>query len=335
LGMDGFSGFTEGDYLRTAEGLFFAVKGGVHPDDMVVAYLRYIPDPSGDRLHGGVRYRRVSDIEETTRYLEVNHPRYLNHVDRLNAILQTVPHSQISAVYKPRERLREILEGPATRLEKTLARFVETLSSMSGVSTGSFGVSGSLLIGLVNEGSDVDINVYGSDEGRSVYEALGKLRRSVGWVSPYDDETVKGVLFSRWGDLGLLKELAEVEKRKVLHGLVLGTDYFVRLLRDEASLPSKPMGSVTLKARVSDSSGSIYTPCTYMIDEVEVLSEPVPGEVSELMSYRGKFTEQARSGDRVKVRGALEEVQGPDGTRFRVVLGGREDYMLPMFLDNF
>ena len=124
--MDGFSGFTEGDYLRTVEGLFFAVKGGVHPDDMVVAYLRYIPDPSGDRLHGGVRYRRVSDVEETTRYLEVNHPGYLNHVYRLNAILQTVPHSQISAVYKPRERLREILEGPVTRLEKTLARFVET-----------------------------------------------------------------------------------------------------------------------------------------------------------------------------------------------------------------
>ena len=335
MGMDGFSGFTEGDYLRTVEGLFFAVKGGVHPDDMVVAYLRYIPDPSGDRLHGGVRYRRVSDVEETTRYLEVNHPGYLNHVYRLNAILQTVPHSQISAVYKPRERLREILEGPVTRLEKTLARFVETLSSMSGVSTGCFGVSGSLLIGLVNEGSDVDINVYGSDEGRSVYEALETLRRSVGWVSPYDDETVKGVLFSRWGDLGRLKELAEVEKRKVLHGLVLGTDYFVRLLRDEASLPSKPMGSVTLKARVADSSGSIYTPCTYMIDEVEVLSEPVPGEVTELMSYRGKFTEQARSGDRVKVRGTLEKVQDPDGTRFRVILGGREDYMLPLLLDNF
>ncbi|MFH2112748.1 MAG: hypothetical protein ABIJ47_15985 [Candidatus Bathyarchaeota archaeon] len=333
--MDRLSGFTEGDYLRTVEGLFFAVKGGVHPDNMVIAYLRYIPDPRGGRSKGGVHYRRVSDIGETTRYLEEHYPMYLNHIRRLNMTLQSVPVHRVAGVYKPRERLGEILENPATLLEKILVRFAEAIADESRVPLSGFGVSGSLLIGLDIEGSDVDLNVYGLDEGRKVYEALKKLRRTGGWVSPYDDETVKNVLFSRWGDLGRLKELAEVEKRKVLHGRVMGTDYFVRLLRDEESYLSKPMDVVTLKARVADSSGSIYTPCTYRVDEVETLSDPIQGEITELVSYRGKFTEQAEAGDWVRVRGTLEEVQGPDGAHFRVILGGEGDYLLPLFLDNF
>jgi len=249
--------------------------------------------------------------------------------------LQSVPVHRIAGVYKPRERLKEILENPATRLEKILVRFVEAIADESGVPLSGFGVSGSLLIGLDTEGSDVDLNVYGLGEGRSVYEAMKKLRRIRGWVSPYDDETVKGVLFSRWGDLGRLKELAEVEKRKVLHGLVMGTDYFVRLLRDEEAYPSRPIGAVTFSARVADSSESIYTPCMYRVDEVETLSDPIQGEITELVSYRGKFTEQAEVGDWVRVRGILEEVQGPGGTRFWVILGGESDYMLPLFSDNF
>jgi len=333
--MDRLSGFTEGDYLRTVEGLFFAVKGGVHPDDAVIAYLRYVPDPRGERSLDGERYRRVSDVGETTRYLKEHYPVYLNQIKRLNMTLQSVPVGRIAGVYRPREKLKEILENPATLLETTLTRFVEAIVDESGVPLNSLGVSGSLLIGLDTEGSDVDLNVYGQDEGRKVYEALKRLRRTGGWVSPYDDETVKGVLFARWGDLGRLKELAEIEKRKVLHGTVMGTDYFVRLLRDEEGHPSRPLGVVTFRARVSDSSESIYTPCRYAVEKVETLSDPIQVNPTELVSYRGQFTEQAEAGDLVRVRGSLEEVQGPGGTSFRVILGGPGDYLLPLSLDNY
>ena len=53
------------------------------------------------------------------------------------------------------------------------------------------------------------------------------------------------------------------------------------------------------------------------------------GQVSEAVSYRGKFTEQALAGERVEIRGTLEKVRGPDG-RLRVVLGGARDYMIPL-----
>jgi predicted nucleotidyltransferase len=329
--MEGFSGYNEGDYIRTIDGLFFAVKGGRHPPGMVVAYLRYVPDQEGDRVSGGVRYRRVIDLDETTAYLAEMYPQYLNHVPSLGLMLQTVPLSLIEEVYEPRERLREVMKRPGTRLEKTIKRFVEAMSLESGVPQTLFGVSGSLLIGLSRESSDVDLNVYGLDEGRRVYDALRLMREKLSWVRPYTAETIVDVLSSRWGGSRVrLDSLAEVEARKVLHGRVMGRDYFMRLLRPEPDdAPSTSEGEVTFRARVLDSSYSIYTPCSYTLGEVQPLASTVPVGTIEAISYRGKFTEQAAAGDRVEVRGALERVHGPE-ERFRVVLGGSRDYMVPL-----
>ena len=334
--MNKLSAFTEGDYLRTLEGLFFAVKGGVHPVDKVIAYLRYVPDPLGERSLGETTYRRVIDIDETTRYLQCYYPAYLNYIGRLNMTMQSVPVDCIAEIYRPRERLKVIMNRPTKPLEEAVTKFVEAIIGEGGVQKSSFGVSGSLLIGLDNETSDIDLNVYGQDEGRRVYDALKELRRAEEWISAYNDDTVKGVLLSRWGELGPLKELAEIEKRKVLHGIVLGKDYFVRLLRDEESTyPSLSLGKVNIQARIMDSSESIFTPCKYLVREVDTLSGPEPDSITELMSYRGKFTEQAWEGELVKVRGNLEEVHKPDGTHFRLFLGDKGDYLLPLYPDVF
>lgn len=333
MGMEGFSGYNEGDYIRTVDGLFFAVKGGRHPPGMVIAYLRYIPDPEGDRVSRGTRYRRVIYLDKTTGYLAGIYPQYLNYVPSLGMTLQTVPLSLIEEVYDPRERLRQVMMKPGTRLEKTIKRFVEAMSTESGVPQTGFGISGSLLIGLSREGSDVDLNVYGVDEGRRVYDALRLMRERLSWVQPYTAKTVGDVLSSRWGGLCVgLGSLAEVEARKVLHGRVMERDYFIRLLRPEPdTAPSTPEDEVTFKARVLDSSYSIYTPCGYTLGEVQSLASTVPGGAIDVISYRGKFTEQAAAGDRVEVRGTLERVHGPE-ERFRVVLGGSRDYMVPLDL---
>ena len=333
MSMGGFHGYNEGDYVRTVEGLFFAVKGSRHPDGMVVAYLRYIPDEAGDRVLDGVRYRRVSDPGETTEYLRLHHPRYLNHVPWLGLTLQTVPLDRVERAYDARERLRQVLREPGRGLEATVRRLVEALSSGSGVPEASFGVSGSLLIGLHREASDVDLNVYGVEEGRRVYEALRLLRSVGGWVQPYDAETVRGVLQERWGGAGVnLEAMANLEARKVLHGRVDGRDYFIRLLRPEpGSAPSAPVGEAVFRARVTDSTYSIFTPCSYKLSSLESIEPRGLGRVSEAVSYRGKFTEQAATGDRVEVRGTLERVGGPRG-RLRVVLGGGRDYMVPLGL---
>ena len=327
--MDTASRFLEGDYIETVDGLFFAVKGIHHPMDSVVATLRYVPDPAGEREKGGVRYRRMYDLEETMRMLEAEHPDYLNRVEVLNLMLQTVPLEKIKRVYKPVECLARIMMGPRGELETTLTKFVEALRDTSGVSEACFGVSGSLLIGLQRPESDVDLNVYGASEGRLVYQALKRLREELDWVKPYDDSSVQLVLEARWGRTGLnLEKLVGVEKAKALHGLVCDRDYFIRLIRDrKEDEASRPLGTVTVRATVTDAEGSIYTPCLYRVDGADAHGR----EVTELLSFRGKFTEMAAMGDVVEAHGTLEAV-GREEKRYRVVLGSWGDYLVPVRL---
>jgi predicted nucleotidyltransferase len=72
----------EGFAVQTADRLVFTVKGLIHPPDRVIAYLRYLPDPQGDRERDGVRYRRVYQFEEQRRILQARYPESHSHGPR-------------------------------------------------------------------------------------------------------------------------------------------------------------------------------------------------------------------------------------------------------------
>jgi predicted nucleotidyltransferase len=324
----------EGDYIETIESLFFAVKGIHHPPDLTIAYLRYIPDPNGERMRHGKRYTRLYDLEKTEDILKQNYPHYLNRVRRKSLILQSVPEDRISRKFDPRGRLREIIDNPEGDLIRTIVNLIEALQR-KGVSMEAIGVSGSVLIDLAGPDSDVDIIVYGIKEGRKAFESLIELRGETDWITAFDEENVMGVVRSRWADSGLdLNRFRASETKKILHGRVDGRDYFFRLLElpheMEAEERSRPLSVVNLIARITDTEGAIFTPCSYLIEDCEYLDScglPIP---SKLFSYRGKFTEQAEKGDLVEVRGILEEVVIRGERSFRVILGRKGDYMIPM-----
>jgi len=329
IAMGHGEGYNEGDYIQTTDGLFFAVKGSTHPEGFVIGILRYLPDPNGDRVLDDVKYKRVYDISSTTEYLRENHPEYVNYIPRIGIELQSVPVSRIARYYDPRGRLNAILSNPKTEVERILADFANELSEKSGISTDDFGVSGSLLIGLQTEGSDIDINVYGQAEARRVYGSLIELRETLDWVKPLEGELFDAVLKSRWGELGLSLDLfSKIESSKVLHGIVRGREYFVRLLIADDDSVSEPIRRATIRARVTDASKSIFNPCIYGITQVSGNTGKL--KVNELKSYRGKFAEQAHEDEMVEARGTIEKVQGKDGVYYRLMLGARGDYLLPL-----
>ena len=110
--------YSEGDYIQTTDGLFFAVKGGRHDADLVVAVLRYIPDITGDRVLDGVNYRRIYDLNDSTKYLLSSYPSYVNKIPWLGLETQSVPTSKITKVYNPKEKLEERGYGEYLRLFK-------------------------------------------------------------------------------------------------------------------------------------------------------------------------------------------------------------------------
>jgi predicted nucleotidyltransferase len=324
----------EGHYIETVEGLFFAVKGVYHPPGFTIAYLRYVPDTKGRRRRNGKRYTRLYDLVHTEDILKQNYPHYLNCIERKSLILQSVPNKSILRIFDPRKRLKEIKENPESGLHRTIVKLTESLQN-KGVPSEAMGVSGSVLIDLAGPDSDVDIIVYGMEEGQKAFDSLIELRRETNWVTAYDEENVKEVVRSRWADSGLdLNRFGSLEIRKILHGRVDDKDYFFRLLRlpDKvgAEEKSRPLGIVSLRATITDVMGAIYAPCSYVIEDCEYLDSCELPIASELLSYRGKFTEQAEEGNRVEARGTLEEAVSRGKRSFRIVLGGKGDYLIPV-----
>ena len=320
----------EGYYIETHEGFLFAVKGLHHPEDGVIAYLRYIPDEHGDRIRCGRRYRRVYDLEETTRYLEEHHPNYLRWMGEKGIRVQFVPHSHIRRIYDPREGLKEILRQSENRAGKLVKLFAEALRD-EGVPLGDVGLTGSLLIGLKTTESDIDLIIYGRQSGLKAYEALRRLRERGLLSSLPSDEALK-VAEMRWGGTGLdLRRLAELERVKLLHGLIEGVPYYVRLVPNPTEFEpphfSKPMGEATIRGVVIEDALGIYTPCRYVVE-----AEADGLRVEELMSYRGRFAEQVWEGDEFEARGVLEEVHSSRGVYYRLMLGRRGDYLIPLSL---
>lgn len=329
------SDLIEGDYVETVEGLFFAVKGLFHPEERVIAYIRYVPDPCGDRYGVGRRYKRVYGIEETTGLLEAEHPEYMSRIEAAGLTLQAVPRDSIAKVYRPRDKLRTLMARQRNELEETLTLFASTLASQSGVMLTRFGVSGSVLIDLASPNSDIDLIVYGGEAGWNVYNALRRLREECGWIAPYDAGAVSKIVRARWEETGLdLEALTEIEIAKILHGRVRGLDYFVRLVKEpkevKKELSSRPLSEVRIRAVVSGARYSIFTPCAYKVEDCTFIDAHRSEMVSELASFRGKFTEQAVEGDAVEAKGTMEEVIHRGKTTYRVMLGRRGDYLIPL-----
>jgi hypothetical protein len=326
--------FREGDYIKTKDDLFFTVKGLKHPSEYVIAYLRYIPDKAGDREINGVRYKRVYNLNSTTNYLNKNYPEYLNKVNSKHLLLQAVPIDKIKRIYLPHKKLNNIYASPESPLEKTIKKMTHILLTKSGIPLDHMGVSGSILIGLDNNESDIDLIIYGEKEGRSVYTCLEKIREEENWINAYTLTDATRIAHERWGSLiSKYKKLISIEKKKVLHGRVEERDYFIRLIPKIDRLKekkSKPLKKTRVKGVISDDMYSIFTPCIYYLNDGRT-SNINEIDVSYLLSYRGRFTEQGVNCDEVMAYGTLEKViRNKNETEYRLIMGDKEDYLLPI-----
>ena len=334
----------EGDFVETVDNLIFDVKGLVHPPDRIVAYVRYVQDSGGDRRRGSVVYRKVYSLGERERLLETEYPQYLFYDPIFGERLQGVPIQYISIHYRPAGKVLELFErSEQDDVERQAIEFAQCLHDSSGVSFEKLGLSGSLLVGLHTEKSDIDPIVYGRRICIAVHEALKELmQRGSSPVSPYDLDDLKRLYRFRSRDTQMpLKDFLRIERRKVLQGKFRGRDFFMRFVLDWNEVDEKygdrryvPVGYAEIKAKVEDASNSIFTPCSYKISETET-HEGLRGlPIEEIVSFRGRFCEQAVEGETIIAQGKVEKVIEKDGTQhFRLILGARtSDFMLSKHL---
>ena len=82
----------EGDLLETTGNILFDVKGLVHPPNRVVAFIRYVPDPEGNRERDGTRYSKFYSLYKRYALLKQKFPHMADMtLDPENVIIKITP----------------------------------------------------------------------------------------------------------------------------------------------------------------------------------------------------------------------------------------------------
>jgi predicted nucleotidyltransferase len=332
----------EGFAVETDEHWIFSVKGMLHPRDRVIAYLRYLPDAVGDRRRGEVTYRRVYRFGEQVDLLRSQHPEYLCQDPVLGIEVQSVPRSRIHTVHDPCAFLARLRRsGPADPVEEDALALAERLQQASGVPRSSLGVSGSVMLNTQRHDSDLDLLVYGEKSGKAVHRALvGLLREADGPIRRLDQEGLRGLHAAHKPDTPLtFQDFARLQRRKANEGCYRDRAFFLRFVKQPKEFGERYgqrryqfVGRATMRATVHDDSDAIFTPCCYGVRKSTVLEGPQVDDVREIVSFRGRFSDQLRAGEVAEASGSIERVVHEAGESYhRLVVGGEAgDWLLAL-----
>ena len=330
----------EGDYIEDQNGIIFDVKGLIHPPDRIVAFPRFLPTLNGERKLTNIEYNKIYSLSERFSFLEEFFPQYIVQDHIFNERMCEVPHEALKQHYKPNEclqRLRNTDELDNT--EKAALHFMELLKGNSRVPWNKLGVSGSIMVKLHTPSSDIDPIVYGSKASYRVHSSLKKILEDKN--SPFKAYDLDGLQelfdFRSKDTVTSFEDFVRTDSRKVSHGKFMERDFFIRFVKDwnelgeqYGSIIYKPQGRARIKATVADDSEAIFTPCSYKLANVEILEGPTVEPIEEIVSFRGRFCEQAKSGEVVIAEGKVERVQ-QKGMRehFRLLIGSTpSDHMI-------
>ncbi len=294
------------DFIEVG-GLYFSVVG-YRNSSRIKCLLRYVPDESGDRVKNGVRYKKLSHREA------VNYPKTRKYYD--NGIFR-IPTAEVERVYKPEERLKEV---DSVEVRKVVEYF-------DSIPMDKMGVTGSRLIGLEGEESDVDFIVY----GKWWFAAREKIKKGIerGTLQEPDDETWNFIYRKR--KITMPYEIFLEQERRKYHRAYLGDTYFDLLyVRDYDEIdkpipedPGKKLGKYTLEAEVLDDSLIFDYPAYYPIKH---------DEVKAVLCFTHTYVGQAFRGEVLRARGDLEEINGEKylvvGTRREV----EDEYIVSLTL---
>ncbi|MEM3040764.1 MAG: hypothetical protein QXG97_01895, partial [Nitrososphaerota archaeon] len=278
MDVDASRGYLDRDYVQTIEEYFFCVIGSVHPQDRVIAYLKYVPDPAGKwgrknrRFSRALRYYTAMDVQETLEFLE-RHPEYLYDSSVLGIKISAVPKSRVSVHLKPEEKLAQLLETKKLDvLQQKSVDLAKLISDESGVLLEHFGVTGSILLDIHQAFSDIDLVVYGTNNGRMVKEALIRMyemERSP--IRRFDEKKAKEWCIDKAKRYPItLQEASHIFHRKWGRGLFGETMFSMHPIKLEEEITEqygdrvfKPEGVAKIEATVSDASEADFLPAVY------------------------------------------------------------------------
>jgi uncharacterized protein len=272
------------DFIEDRDGWIYSV-GTYDNAERVGCILRYVPDPSGDRMSpDGVRYRKA-EFEDAFDLVRREKPSYTGRFLR-------IPVKDVQRVYKPEERL----DFCASR-----DRRVRALADLFSLPEGALGCTGSRLLGMELPASDIDLVAY----GRAFFSAQETLRDAMeaGSIPCLSEEMWRRVYEKRDPEIPFDVFLLH-ERRKWNRGVIGGTYFDLLFTRSYGELDGEPVPEgerirrMTIEARVTDASLAYDSPAVYLVHH---------DRVTRIVSFTHTYSGQALPGETVEACGVLED----------------------------
>lgn len=317
------------DFIYTQDDLFLATTTYLHPKDRILSFLRYIPDPNGERSLNGSRYTKV-DSKQAYNFLNDNYPEYLFDCDVTKVKMMGVPTHKVEKILSPVNRLHEIMNHPSPdELLLKVIKVAETFEELAGINQKHLGISGSVLPGLYDpQVSDIDFVVYGLKNHRKAMETFESIKHD-------DNSPLKAIEDGYWAKLYKKRikdstlsfdEFRWYEDRKNNRGVVDDTLFDILATREWNEITGtygeetyEPCGTIEIEAVVSNALAAFDNPAVYQVEDVKILDGPqVP--LHEVASFTHTYSGQAREGESIIARGKLEKVIGKK-THYRLIVG--------------
>ncbi len=291
------------DFVEISKGgrrFRFAIVLGRPVEDRLLACLRYVQEGRG--------WRKVSS-REAHHLLETLLPELLFRPRAIGRRVCGLIPSRIERHFSAQARLQEIVSAPASPLEERVGVLLELLQ----LDPAGIGITGSLLVGLQTDRSDIDLLFYRRE---AFARARSKLRQALeaGRIAEPDWWTC----YRRRGCFLPFDRYLWHERRKFTKGAFRGTKFDLLLVEPAAERaafeggPWRSAGTVQLEANVTWADGFAF-PARYRIDHPEV---------SEILVFSATYFGQAWPGEPVRVRGRLEVSRS--GKR-RIIVGSSRE----------
>jgi uncharacterized protein len=298
------------DFIETTEGLYFAVvQNGTEScgdKEKVLCFLRYVKHEDGQWL-------KVT-TEQANTYLKTHYPKYLHYSAVLDAYLHAVAIDKIVQHHKPRQRLQQILNSlHRDKVEQDLYDLC-LLFQQNRLHLIQAGVTGSILIGIQQQQSDIDLVFYDRESFHKARAITADLigKQQLGELGEKDWQEA----YARRSCSLTLEEYIWHEYRKFNKGLINGRKFDLNFVADQIyseSASFHKLGKITAQCKITEDKYAFDYPAIYAIDHETI---------STVVCFIATYTGQALVDETVEISGLLEQAE--DDSK-RIVVGSSRE----------